>query len=149
MLSDRHLSSGLGRVAVSRCYPRPHAAAAPGTPDRPGGDRSLCRRAGMAPRHTPPTGRRCARRATVSGAVLDVSRRGRTRLVASGALPDPSGNLADAAIIGRRSDEYLFDIIKHGGAPIGRPGMPAFGATLRDDDIKGLVRYVRGLAGSP
>ena len=59
------------------------------------------------------------------------------------------GNLADAAIIGRRSDEYLFDIIKHGGAPIGRPGMPAFGATLRDDDIKELVRYVRGLAGPP
>ena len=55
------------------------------------------------------------------------------------------GNLADAAIIGRRSDEYLFDIIKHGGAPIGRPGMPGFGATLSDADIAGLVRYVRGL----
>ena len=58
------------------------------------------------------------------------------------------GNLADAAIIGRRSDDYLFDIIKHGGAPIGRPGMPGFGATLSDDDIKELVRYVRGLARS-
>jgi len=56
------------------------------------------------------------------------------------------GNLADATRIGRRTDEYLFDIIKHGGAPIGRPGMPGFGATLGDADIKGLVRYVRGLA---
>jgi mono/diheme cytochrome c family protein len=55
------------------------------------------------------------------------------------------GNLADAASIGQRSDEYLFDIIKHGGAPIGRPGMPGFGATISDADITELVRYVRGL----
>jgi mono/diheme cytochrome c family protein len=56
------------------------------------------------------------------------------------------GNLADGAAVGRRSDQYLFDIVKHGGAPIGRPGMPAFGATLRDADIEELVRYVRELA---
>jgi mono/diheme cytochrome c family protein len=56
------------------------------------------------------------------------------------------GNLgADGAVRGR-TDEYLFDIIKHGGAPIGRPGMPGFGATLGDADIKELVRYVRGVA---
>jgi mono/diheme cytochrome c family protein len=57
------------------------------------------------------------------------------------------GNLADTTRIGRRSDEYLFDIIRHGGAPIGRPGMPGFGATLRDADIRELVHYVRSLAG--
>jgi mono/diheme cytochrome c family protein len=56
------------------------------------------------------------------------------------------GNLADETVVGRRSDEYLFDIIKHGGAPIGRPGMPGFGATLSDAEIQDLVRYVRGLA---
>ena len=56
------------------------------------------------------------------------------------------GTLGDGGAVGRRTDEYLFDIIKHGGAPIGRPGMPGFGATLGDADIKGLVRYVRGLA---
>ena len=56
------------------------------------------------------------------------------------------GNLADAATIDRRSDQYLFDLIKHGGAPIGRPGMPAFGSTLNDDEIAELVRYVRGLS---
>jgi len=55
------------------------------------------------------------------------------------------GNLADENIV-HRSDEYLFDIIKHGGSPIGRPGMPGFGATLSDAEIKELVRYVRGLA---
>ena len=56
------------------------------------------------------------------------------------------GNLGDGGAVGRRTDEYLFDIIKHGGAPIGRPGMPGFGATLGDADIKELVRHVRGLA---
>src|SRR5437867_10119426 len=56
------------------------------------------------------------------------------------------GNLADAAAMDRRSDNYLFDLIKHGGAPIGRPGMPAFGSTLSDDEIGEVVRYVRTLS---
>jgi mono/diheme cytochrome c family protein len=56
------------------------------------------------------------------------------------------GKLSDATTIGARSDQYLFDLIKHGGAPIGRPGMPAFGSTLTDDDIREMVRYVRGLS---
>ena len=55
------------------------------------------------------------------------------------------GKLSDAATLDGRSDQYLFDLIKHGGAPIGRPGMPAFGATLGDEDIHEMVRYVRGL----
>ena len=55
------------------------------------------------------------------------------------------GNLGAGGAVSRRTDEYLFDIIKHGGAPIGRPGMPGFGATLGDADIKELVGYVRGL----
>jgi mono/diheme cytochrome c family protein len=57
------------------------------------------------------------------------------------------GDLTNRAVIGPRPDPYLFDIIKHGGSPIGRPGMPAFGTTLSDDDITLLVRYVRTLAG--
>jgi mono/diheme cytochrome c family protein len=44
-----------------------------------------------------------------------------------------------------RSDAYLFDLVKHGGAPIGRPGMPGFGATLSDADIALLVAYARSL----
>ena len=55
------------------------------------------------------------------------------------------GDLADAARMRTHSDQYLFDIIKHGGAPLGRPGMPAFGAALSDDDIRALVAYVRSL----
>lgn len=56
------------------------------------------------------------------------------------------GKLSDAATIGARSDQYLFDLIKHGGAPIGRPGMPAFGSTMTEDDIREMVGYVRGLS---
>jgi mono/diheme cytochrome c family protein len=59
-------------------------------------------------------------------------------LVRPGDLTDPH--------VATLSDEYLFDLIKHGGAPIGRPGMPAFGSTLSDDDIRLLVRYVRKLS---
>jgi len=56
------------------------------------------------------------------------------------------GKLNDTAAIDARSDQYLFDLIKHGGAPIGRPGMPAFGSTLTDEDIRAMVAYVRRLS---
>jgi mono/diheme cytochrome c family protein len=59
------------------------------------------------------------------------------------------GDLTDGARIAAESDRYLFDLIKHGGATIGRSGMPAFGAQLSDDDITLLVRYVRELSTSP
>jgi len=52
------------------------------------------------------------------------------------------GNLA-APNVTAESERYLFDIIKHGGSPIGRPGMPAFGYHLKDEDITELVKYVR------
>src|SRR5262245_10546775 len=56
-------------------------------------------------------------------------------------------DLTDRARMQQHTDQYLFDMIKHGGAPLGRPGMPAFGATLNDDDIRALVAYVRRLGG--
>ena len=55
------------------------------------------------------------------------------------------GNLADVARMQAMSDQYLFDLIAHGGAPIGRPGMPAFGAALSHAEIRELVQYLRGL----
>ncbi len=55
------------------------------------------------------------------------------------------GNLADDPQVKRDSDQYLIDIIKNGGAPIGRPGMPAFGSQLSDEDIRALVAYIRTL----
>ena len=56
------------------------------------------------------------------------------------------GDLADPAETDRLTDQYLFDIVKQGGSPIGRPGMPAFGAAVKDEDIRELVVYLRGLA---
>ncbi|OLC15896.1 MAG: hypothetical protein AUH29_06800 [Candidatus Rokubacteria bacterium 13_1_40CM_69_27] len=57
------------------------------------------------------------------------------------------GDLADPTRMSRHSDRYLSDIIKHGGAPLGRPGMPGFAFHLSDADIEALVHYVRGLSG--
>ncbi len=57
------------------------------------------------------------------------------------------GDLTDRRVAAE-SDQYLFDLIKNGGAAIGRPGMPAFGAQLSDDDIGLLVAYVRSLSSS-
>lgn len=62
------------------------------------------------------------------------------------------GNLADTRRMAALPDQYLFDIIKHGGAPIGKPGMPGFGFHLSDAEIRELVAYVRRLpvkTGSP
>ena len=57
------------------------------------------------------------------------------------------GNLGDALTLRERTDDYVFDLIKNGGAPIGKPGMPAFGFHLSDAQIRELVRYVRTLPG--
>ncbi len=56
------------------------------------------------------------------------------------------GDFTDPAQMKAASDQYLFDIIKSGGSPIGIPGMPAFGSELSDTDIQALVAYVRSLS---
>jgi mono/diheme cytochrome c family protein len=53
------------------------------------------------------------------------------------------GDLADPAALAPLTDEYLFDLIKHGGGPLGKPGMPAFGFHLSDEQIRALIAYVR------
>lgn len=58
------------------------------------------------------------------------------------------GDLADPSRMAAQSDAYLATIIKSGGAPLGRPGMPAFGAALSEDDVEALVGWVRAL-GAP
>lgn len=55
------------------------------------------------------------------------------------------GDLTDRARIGQHTDQYLFDIIKHGGSPIGRPGMPGF-EHVTDADVSELVRYLRAIS---
>lgn len=56
------------------------------------------------------------------------------------------GNLADSRRMAALPDQYLFDIIKHGGATIGKPGMPGFGFHLSDAEISELVAYLRSLS---
>ena len=55
------------------------------------------------------------------------------------------GKLGSPRVSGE-TDRYLTDIIKNGGSPIGRPGMPAFGYHLKDEDISELVKYIRTLS---
>jgi mono/diheme cytochrome c family protein len=55
------------------------------------------------------------------------------------------GDLADPRSTDGLSDAYLFDLIKHGGATIGKPGMPAFGFHLSDEQVREVIRYLRTL----
>ena len=59
------------------------------------------------------------------------------------------GDLTDTKTMAQLPDEYLFNLVKHGGATIGKPGMPAFGYHLTDEQIRALVAYVRTLSGTP
>ena len=56
------------------------------------------------------------------------------------------GDLTDRRTMGALPDDYLFTLIKNGGATIGKPGMPAFGYHLSDPEIRTLVAYVRTLS---
>lgn len=58
------------------------------------------------------------------------------------------GDLTDRAHMQTLTDRYLFDIIKHGGANFGKPGMPGVGFTLTDQQVLELVSYVRTLSTS-
>jgi mono/diheme cytochrome c family protein len=57
------------------------------------------------------------------------------------------GDLATPAMAAL-PDQYLFDIVRHGGSSFGKPGMPSFGFTLSDDEIHAVVAYVRALPGA-
>jgi mono/diheme cytochrome c family protein len=56
------------------------------------------------------------------------------------------GNLADPHALAGRSDRYLFDLVRDGGAPIGKPGMPAFGFHLSDQQTRDVIEYVKTLS---
>ena len=56
-------------------------------------------------------------------------------------------DFSDPAAMRRADDEFLFTIIQKGGSQLGRSNaMPAWGMKLTDDEIRALVRYLRGLA---
>jgi len=57
------------------------------------------------------------------------------------------GNLAVKALMNQVPDEYLFTVIKQGGAAVGKnAAMPAWQRQLGDQDIWDIVAFVRTLA---
>ena len=53
----------------------------------------------------------------------------------------------DKEYMAKLSDDDIFKVVKNGGASIGKsPLMPAWGATLKDDQIQDVVAYVRTLS---
>jgi mono/diheme cytochrome c family protein len=46
-------------------------------------------------------------------------------------------------------DQYLSDLVRHGGATFGKPGMPSFGFVLTEAEIQALIQYVRTLPRAP
>jgi mono/diheme cytochrome c family protein len=46
-------------------------------------------------------------------------------------------------------DRYFADLIRHGGASFGKPGMPSFGFILSDTEIDAVIQYVRTLPRVP
>ena len=61
--------------------------------------------------------------------------------------PKPPRDLTDKAYMDGLKDDYLVDIIKKGGAALGKsPLMPPWGAALKDGDVQDVIAFVRGLA---
>ncbi len=53
-------------------------------------------------------------------------------------------DFTDCAAMGKLTDDVIFNAIKGGGSSVGLPAdMPSWGEGLNDDQIKGLVQYVR------
>lgn len=66
---------------------------------------------------------------------------------AGAALNPKPRDFTDKTYMAGLKDEYLADIIKKGGAALGKSAlMPPWGAVLKDDDVRDVIGYVRGLA---
>lgn len=63
--------------------------------------------------------------------------------------PKPQDH-SDGKVMNSLSDQYLTDIIKNGGAAVKKsPLMPAWGKTLKDQEISDVTVYIRSLAKPP
>ncbi len=68
---------------------------------------------------------------------------------AAGFATKPS-NLADGRLMNGLPDDFLANVIRHGGSVEGlSPGMPAFGEYLSDAQIRQVILHVRSLASPP
>jgi len=53
-------------------------------------------------------------------------------------------NLSDAKLLSARTDEFLFKVVKSGGAAAGfSDAMPSWKETFTDVEIKQIIRYIR------
>jgi cytochrome c oxidase cbb3-type subunit III len=65
---------------------------------------------------------------------------------AAAALNPKPRDHTDKEAMSKLSDEDLFNVIKNGGASVGKsPLMPAWGASLKDEQIRDVMAYVRTL----
>jgi mono/diheme cytochrome c family protein len=63
--------------------------------------------------------------------------------------PKPQDH-TDGKTMNSLSDQYLSDIIKNGGAGMKKsPLMPAWGKTLKDQEVADVIVYIRSLANPP
>ena len=58
------------------------------------------------------------------------------------------GDLGSPAMVSQ-TDQYLEDLIRHGGSTFGKPGMPSFGFVLSETEIEAVVHYLRSLQRAP
>jgi mono/diheme cytochrome c family protein len=66
--------------------------------------------------------------------------------VAASLAPRPA-RLGDRAYMSAKTDDYLFGVIKNGGASVGRsPMMAPWGGSLSDAQIRDVIAYIRSLA---
>jgi mono/diheme cytochrome c family protein len=63
--------------------------------------------------------------------------------------PKPQDH-TDGKTMNALTDKYLVDIVKNGGAGVKKsPLMPAWGKTLKDQEISDVIAYIRSLANPP
>ncbi len=69
---------------------------------------------------------------------------------AAATLPQKPTDHTDGKHMNTLTDQFLFDIVKQGGAGVGKsPLMPPWGNQLSDQDIRNVVSYIRTLALPP
>ncbi|MFQ5852120.1 MAG: c-type cytochrome [Candidatus Binatia bacterium] len=65
---------------------------------------------------------------------------------AAAALSPKPKDFTNKDYVSKLDDNYLSDIIARGGASVGKSAlMPPFGASLKDDDIRNVIAYIRSL----
>ncbi len=68
---------------------------------------------------------------------------------AAATLPTKPQNHTDGKYMNALTDKYVFDIIKGGGASVGKsPLMPPWGGQIDEQGIRNVVAYIRTLAKS-